>query len=316
MKSIHSFYITVSLILLSLVPAVPQVHDAVPVTYYSGVSGSFALKPLRKNITWFINIDVEKSQYSQLMVKVKKAGSYSDESFIHNADKPAPFSIRYLFKKGPGDYTVIIFGNKGSGNYFSGLCTFNVTTTEEVPASVLKAEQEELEKTIRAETLLALEYLNKVRANPGAYSKEIGVNLQGIASLPPLVWDDRLAASAAKRAADMAKRNYFSHVNPDGIGPNFFVRQEGYALPAYWPSAKSTNNVESISAGYDKGVANIINLINDGGAGNSSAGHRIHLLGMNSFFKSHVKIGVGLSHNSASTYKYYFVIHTAPPEGK
>jgi uncharacterized protein YkwD len=316
MKSFRNIYILLAFMLPSIVPAVSQVPDVAHVTYYSGVGDTFRLKPFTAKTAYFINLEVEKSQYSKLMVKVSKAGSYSDEQVLYSAEPPAPFNIKYLLKKGPGNYTVVIFGNRGSGGYYSGLCTFTLTSTENVPGSVLKAEQDEFENRIKAEIKLGFEYLNKVRANPGAYSREIGVNLNGISPLPPLVWDERLAASAAKRAADMAKRNYFSHVNPDGIGPNFFVRQEGYILPAFWSTSKSTNNVESISAGYEGGVANVINLINDGGASNASAGHRIHLLGLNSFFKGHTKIGIGLAHSQASTYKYYFVIHTAPPEGK
>ena len=37
--------------------------------------------------------------------------------------------------------------------------------------------------------------------------------------------DPILCIVARKHAADMAKRNYFGHTNPDGQGPNFLVRR-------------------------------------------------------------------------------------------
>jgi uncharacterized protein YkwD len=36
--------------------------------------------------------------------------------------------------------------------------------------------------------------------------------------------DPILTSVARARAEDMAHRRYFSHVNPDGLGPNFLVR--------------------------------------------------------------------------------------------
>src|SRR6185369_16155823 len=50
--------------------------------------------------------------------------------------------------------------------------------------------------------------------------------------------DDRLTQVARARAMDMAKRNYFDHVNPDGNGPNYLVRQTGYQLPSFWSTSR------------------------------------------------------------------------------
>src|SRR4051812_17752181 len=47
-----------------------------------------------------------------------------------------------------------------------------------------------------------------------------------------LVWNPILARVARERAWDMARRNYFSHVNPDGLGANTLVERAGYVLPA------------------------------------------------------------------------------------
>lgn len=160
----------------------------------------------------------------------------------------------------------------------------------------------------------AFDFLNAVRANPAAFSREIGVDLSGVKPLPPLVWDERLARSARKKAEDMARRNYFAHVDPDGNGPNLLARGEGYPLPAWWGTGRALNYIESISAGPASGKEHVRNLLNDGGAPHDRAGHRLHLLGMKEFWANHIHAGVGLAANPASTYRYYLVIHTGVPD--
>ena len=49
-------------------------------------------------------------------------------------------------------------------------------------------------------------------------------------SRPSLVCSPLLADVARQRAADMANRGYFDHVNPDGVGPNSLMRSAGYPL--------------------------------------------------------------------------------------
>lgn len=168
----------------------------------------------------------------------------------------------------------------------------------------------------KAECMRAFEYLNKVRANPEAYSGEIGVDLKGIKALPALIWDERLARSAQKKAEDMARRNYLSHVNPEGIGANYMAQQEGYVFPDYYGTGKGNNYIESIAAGVESGPGNIINLLNDGGASNANAGHRRHLLGLEQFWAKHIHVGIGMAYNPGSTYRYYFVVHTGEPGNK
>jgi uncharacterized protein YkwD len=57
-------------------------------------------------------------------------------------------------------------------------------------------------------------YLNKVRANPSLYSKEVGVSLSGIKARHALKWNDTLAKVAQAKAEDLARNNYFDHVAP------------------------------------------------------------------------------------------------------
>jgi uncharacterized protein YkwD len=49
---------------------------------------------------------------------------------------------------------------------------------------------------------------------------------EGLASLQ---WDDALADIARKHSRDMAKRNYFDHVSPDGLDMMRRYSQDGYA---------------------------------------------------------------------------------------
>lgn len=156
------------------------------------------------------------------------------------------------------------------------------------------------------ELLGALNYLNNIRANPGNYSADIGVSLFDVTSMHSLKWDSNLAAAAQKKAQDMANRNYFDHVNPEGYGMNYFISQFGYTLNTSWLDNKSNNYFESISAGASSPKNAIINLISDGGEPNHlKAGHRLHLLAIKEFYKPCYDIGIGWGYNENSTYKYY-----------
>ncbi|MEV7187743.1 CAP domain-containing protein [Kitasatospora sp. NPDC093102] len=52
------------------------------------------------------------------------------------------------------------------------------------------------------------------------------------AGLGPLRTDDRLRASARAHSADMARRGYFDHTDPDGGNPPDRMRAAGYPDPA------------------------------------------------------------------------------------
>lgn len=115
--------------------------------------------------------------------------------------------------------------------------------------------------------------------------------------------DDRLIQVARARAMDMAKRRYFDHTNPDGVGANYLVRQTGYQLPSHYSSG---NNIESIGAGY-------LNASEAWGGWMGSSGHKTHLLGTTTFYRDQTSYGVGHYYDSSSPYKHYWVVITAPP---
>ena len=114
-----------------------------------------------------------------------------------------------------------------------------------------------------------------------------------------------LASVARARAEDLGRRAYFAHVNPDGQGPNYFVRQAGYVLPDSYSQALSGNNVESIGAG----PADADGMWN---AWIVSEKHNTHLLGKTSFFAEQVNYGIGFAQVPGSPYQYYWVFISAP----
>ena len=121
---------------------------------------------------------------------------------------------------------------------------------------------------------------------------------------PFMVADPILSQVARDRAADMAQRGYFDHINPDGHGANYLVRKAGYVLPSYYPG--DGNNLESISGGFTSAAAAWDDWMN-------SPEHKTHLLAEESFFATQTSFGVGYFADPASTYKYYWVVITAPP---
>ena len=156
------------------------------------------------------------------------------------------------------------------------------------------------------ELLATLNYLNNIRAAPGNYSSDIGVSLSDVKPMHSLKWDSNLAAAAQNKAQDMANRDYFGHVNPEGYGMNYFINKFGYTLNTSWLDDKSKNFFESLSAGASSPKTAIINLISDGSEPNHlQAGHRLHLLAISEFYKSCDDIGIGWAYNENSTYKYY-----------
>ncbi len=154
----------------------------------------------------------------------------------------------------------------------------------------------------------AFKYLNQIRANPSAFSEEIGVDLSAINAIHALEWNDQLYKAAQHKAEDMATRNYFAHVDPDGYGMNYYINQAGYTLIASFLSSNHLNYFESIAAGNKTGKATIKQLLYDKGAKDDDAGHRKHLLGYDEFWSDCYDIGIGMAQDPNSQYKYYWSV--------
>jgi uncharacterized protein YkwD len=114
-----------------------------------------------------------------------------------------------------------------------------------------------------------------------------------------------LAQVARARARDMALRGYFSHTNPDGVGPNQLAREAGYPLPDWYGSNLNSNNIESIGGGYSS-------------AGDvwqgwlESSSHRTHVLGTSSFWAEQRAYGVGYYFLPDAPLQHYWVFLSAP----
>jgi uncharacterized protein YkwD len=118
--------------------------------------------------------------------------------------------------------------------------------------------------------------------------------------------DPILMKVAQARAVSMGTLGYFGDVAPGGYGPNYLVQQAGYVLPASYGDSTTANYLESIAAGEP----------NAGGTWNdwmNSSPHRTHLLGLSSFYSPQTSVGVGYVEVPGSTYTYYWVVVTAPP---
>jgi|SRR5215207_3890246 len=158
----------------------------------------------------------------------------------------------------------------------------------------------------RKEAKVAFGYLNQIREDPRKFVAKFPF-LEEVKATPILRWNDTLAKVAEARAMDLARRNYFGHVDPDGYGVNYYINKAGYALHPNWLKEKSANYFESLNAGSDSGLGAIESLIRD--SNTPSLGHRKHLLGITEWNASLVDIGIGyVNGNGAAAYPSYTCI--------
>lgn len=153
-------------------------------------------------------------------------------------------------------------------------------------------------------------YLNEFRSNPVASGRTIGLDLRGISAAPSLTWDPLLAAAAEEKAAEMARENYFGHIDLQGKGMNYRVRRKGYLLPPEWIQNPAANYIESIAANSKDPRHFIDQLIIDKGVEDKA--HRQHLLGSTHFYHNASRIGIAIVYDKESVYKYYCCILIAP----
>jgi Uncharacterized protein with SCP/PR1 domains len=149
--------------------------------------------------------------------------------------------------------------------------------------------------------------LNKIRQNPGAYARELGLPSKANITRTQLLWNQTLAEVAEARAMDMARRDYFDHTDPDGLGPNYHINRAGYRLNPNWLKRSTANNFESIAANYPSATAGIKAMI----IGKNSPGfhHRKHLLGMDKWNASLQDIGIGFVRvPDGGTYQSYLCV--------
>lgn len=161
--------------------------------------------------------------------------------------------------------------------------------------------------TDRKQAKEAYNLLNDIRMHPEKYAKQLGISPVSKVKRVKLVWNKDLAKAAEFRAYDMAKRNYFEHVSPEGLGPNYYIVKAGYSLNPDWIKQKTANNFESIAANHATAEEGIRAFII--GKGSPGFMHRKHVLGMDDWNSSLVDIGIGFVHSPAgSKYKTYLCV--------
>jgi uncharacterized protein YkwD len=159
---------------------------------------------------------------------------------------------------------------------------------------------------VKEEARQAYELLNTIRSHPDKYYSTLHLNGRLAITKTALHWNDTLAKVAEAKALDMAKRNYFDHLTPEGYGINYLMQQGGYKLNPDWIKDKKSNNFESISVGALNGKEAIENLILD--EDTPSFAHRDHLLGIGSWNASLVDIGIGFVKCDDGKYQSYTCI--------
>ena len=159
----------------------------------------------------------------------------------------------------------------------------------------------------KEEAKKAFVLLNDIRTSPSKYYKDFPFLRSDKIINTRLKWNDTLVRVAEAKAYDMAKRNYFNHVNPDGYGLNYYIRKSGYKLDPAWTKNKAANFFESMAAEITDGEDAIKVLITD--KGEPTLGHRKHLLGLDEWSASLYDIGIGYAEREeGSDYSSYVSI--------
>jgi hypothetical protein len=122
-----------------------------------------------------------------------------------------------------------------------------------------------------------------------------------------MVYHPSLNLVARAKALDLARRDYFAHVDPDGYGPNYAIRLSDYQLPNFWGAKKDDNFVESLAGGYVDVEAAFNAWI-------ESEAHRRHVLGQTSFYAEQTYYGVGYASVPGTDFVRYYVFVSAPPD--
>lgn len=145
------------------------------------------------------------------------------------------------------------------------------------------------------------ELVNRARANPLAEGARLGIDLaagltaQELARLipsEPLALNEHLTLAARAHSLDMAQRDFFDHVNPDGLDPTDRAQNQGYTGTAG----------ENIAAGY-------IDVDEAHAAWLESLGHRRNVLSLHTSFDDEFhydEFGPGIANTDIGPFYDYY----------
>lgn len=137
------------------------------------------------------------------------------------------------------------------------------------------------------------EFLDLMRSHPSQGRKSLEL-------------EETLDRVAQAKAEDLGARNYFSHTEPGGLGPNYRVLEAGYPLPYWYQRDPDSNNIEILGGGFSSAIDLFTSF-------QRSEGHKIHLLGLHPMFSQQTRVGIGIDYNLGSKYKPIWCIISCPP---
>ncbi|MBL8765212.1 MAG: hypothetical protein JNM07_13185 [Phycisphaerae bacterium] len=129
-----------------------------------------------------------------------------------------------------------------------------------------------------ADEVYLTELVNRARANPQAEAARLGIDLtlnltaQEVTRLvpqQPLALSEPLTKAARLMSLDMAQRDFFDHVNPDGKNPTDRAKDQGYAgsagenIAAGYKSIDDAHKAWLISVGHRKNVFSLHTTFDD-----------------------------------------------------
>ncbi|TVR52428.1 MAG: CAP domain-containing protein [Puniceicoccaceae bacterium] len=124
---------------------------------------------------------------------------------------------------------------------------------------------------------------------------------------PEMIHNPILHQVARAKVEDLGRRDYWSHTDPDGYGPNVTAALAGYTLPESWLDRNNRNQIEALAAGYHTAQRALEGWL-------ASDSHRRHVLGESDFHRTQTHYGVGFARVPGSTYVRYFAFISAPPD--
>jgi hypothetical protein len=110
-----------------------------------------------------------------------------------------------------------------------------------------------------AEEIYLAELVNRARANPMAEGARLGIDLTAgltagelarLVAQEPLALNEFLTIAARAHSLDMAQRDFFDHVNPDGLGPTERAQNAGYEGTAGENIAAGYNSIDAVHAAW------------------------------------------------------------------
>jgi hypothetical protein len=107
-----------------------------------------------------------------------------------------------------------------------------------------------------------LELMQRARKDPAAEGARLNaayhlsLNFSGYAAMPPLSHNGFLHQAASAHTADMAARQFYGHVNPDGVGPNGRILATQYDLNTWFGTNPAINLTENLGMGSGAGAGN------------------------------------------------------------